>query len=492
MRAVIKINLLIALFILLFFTGCEKEVSVNPDDAPPDAGMIIISSNPLRAAIYLNGVITGKYTPDTIKCLPAESYKITFKIDNYNDTSVTVHLKENSKEEIFVDINGNPAMRGGLWCRTIPAEADIYINDSLISNKTPYQVKNLLPGKYEVKFRKYNHWDDSILVTVKSDDYVQINRKLIDSSLWVTYKYTNSGLPSNYVNYIYEDHKNTIWIGTFDSGLVKLRNNKWTVYNTVNSGLPNNNVYRIAVDHSDNVWIGTYDAGLVKFDGNNFTIYNIYNSIIGDNQIRAVEVDNTGRIWIGTGAAGVIVIDGEHWTKFDISNSGLPGNMIRSIAFDGIGNTWIGTYATGVARFDGTNWKSYTVANSRFPSDNVDCLYAEGDKIWFGSAPYQLPQNGPNSKLGGISYYNGSVWISYKNKPDAYVTDVCSNVSNDIWVGTNKFGLWRYTKPFSFKIQYTPTSSQLSSLSISDIMIDHNNHKWIATNGGGLVKFKGE
>jgi len=490
MRLYSRLFLILLSLLLINFIACEKEVSVNPDDPPPDSGVIVVNSNPQNAAIYLNGKITGKFTPDTIKCLPADNYKITLKIENYRDTAVTFQLDERARKELFIDINNNPAMMGGILCRTTPAEADIYINDSLITGKTPFLVKDLLPGKYKVKFSKYEYWDDSVYVTVRSSDNTLINRKLTDSTSWVCYKLTNSGLPTNYINCVYEDKNYVIWIGTFDKGLVKFHDNKWTNYNTGNSGITNDNITRIAVDNKNNVWLGTYDAGLIKFDGTTFTKYNIFNSPLPGDQIRAIEIDKAGKIWVGTVGGGVLIIDGENWTKLDTANSELPSNRIRSFAFDGNGNTWIGTYDNGIAKYNGNYWKVYTLKDSRFPSNNVDCIYTQGDQVWFGSAPYNVPE-GTASNNGGISYYNGSVWISYKNKPDAGITDVCSNSVNDLWIGTAKSGLWRFQKPFTAVIQYTTSSSPLPSMAIADIMIDHNNFKWIATSGGGLAKYKG-
>lgn len=491
MKVLIKYIFIFTFSGFVFLSGCEKEVSVNPDDQMPDAGMIVVNSNPDRAAIYLNDKITGFFTPDTLKCLAEGNYKVTLKIENYRDTSITVALARDKKEDLYFDIYNNPAMRGGIMCRTSPAEADIYLNDSLLSSRTPFLINNLLPGKYSVKFKKYNYWDDSVQVIVKSRDNVQVNRKMADSSEWVCYKMTNSGLPTNYINYVYEDKNYNIWICTYDGGLVKYSNNKWTVYNKANSGIGNDNINRIAVDNNGIVWIGTSEAGLVKFDGSSFTKYNYYNSILTDNQINAIEVDRLGRVWIGTGAGGLIIIDGESWTKYDSSNSDLPSNRLRSIAFDELGIAWIGTYDAGIAKFDGTNWDVYSLKNSRFPSNNVDCIYTQTNQIWFGSAPYNIPE-GTSSPNGGTSYFNGSVWISYKNKPDAGITDVCSTPSNDLWIGTKKFGLWKYSKPFTFKIQFTTASSLLPNMWVTDVMIDHNNYKWIATSGGGLAKYKGE
>ena len=44
-------------------------------------------------------------------------------------------------------------------------------------------------------------------------------------------------------------------------------NQYWTTCDTSNSGLLDHSISCIAIEDSNNIWIGSWDSGLVKFDG---------------------------------------------------------------------------------------------------------------------------------------------------------------------------------------------------------------------------------
>ena len=76
---------------------------------------------------------------------------------------------------------------------------------------------------------------------------------------------TAEGLPSDYVNQIYEDSKGFLWIAT-DKGACRYDGREFRLFNKDN-GLPDNFVICFAEDSLGQVWIGTYEGGICKFDG---------------------------------------------------------------------------------------------------------------------------------------------------------------------------------------------------------------------------------
>ena len=72
-------------------------------------------------------------------------------------------------------------------------------------------------------------------------------------------------MPSNGIHSIAFDGSGNKWIGTY-GGLAKFDSTNWVVYNTSNSGLPNNSIRSIAIDGSGNKWIGTVNGGLAVYN----------------------------------------------------------------------------------------------------------------------------------------------------------------------------------------------------------------------------------
>ena len=80
---------------------------------------------------------------------------------------------------------------------------------------------------------------------------------------------TAEGLPSDYVNCVFEDSKGYLWIGT-DKGACRYDGREFQYFNSDN-GLLSNFVSCFAEDALGNIWIGTINSGVCKYDGKNLT-----------------------------------------------------------------------------------------------------------------------------------------------------------------------------------------------------------------------------
>ncbi len=156
-----------------------------------------------------------------------------------------------------------------------------------------------------------------------------------------------------YINSILEDHRGTLWVATFGSGLSCL--------------LPDGIVRRF---HADT-------------DG------------FGDNKITALLEDRDGRIWMGLRSddeGGVCLLDAEASEKpvrkCYRTKDGLPANRIRDMLETSDGGVWLAT-SRGLCRWQGTGGesvcKTYTAKN-----DLCDEVFAiaenrEGN-LWTGSS----------------------------------------------------------------------------------------------------------
>ncbi len=117
-------------------------------------GFIYVDSNPAGAAIYQNGKNTGRFTPDSLRYLPSDSYTVTLKLKYYRDTSFSVQLSDPDLKEYMINYLSNPLMLGSINFTSDPPGAKIFINDSSIQAITPIVQKNVKPGSYIISMKK--------------------------------------------------------------------------------------------------------------------------------------------------------------------------------------------------------------------------------------------------------------------------------------------------------------------------------------------------
>ena len=107
-------------------------------------------------------------------------------------------------------------------------------------------------------------------------------------------------LPSDNILSIYITPEGVQWFGT-DAGIARhsgyntLEN--WTVY-TMQDGLVDNYVQAIYGDGKDNLWIGT-KGGISVFNGSSWISYTTEDGL-SSNQVLAIAIDQDGVVWIGT------------------------------------------------------------------------------------------------------------------------------------------------------------------------------------------------
>ncbi|MCX6152237.1 MAG: PEGA domain-containing protein [Ignavibacteriales bacterium] len=472
----IRITILILVLYLVFTAGfCNKEITVSPPEGAIHTGFVYIESNPNLAKIYLNGRNTGKVTPDSLRWLEAGKQTVTLRLTGWKDSTLQLNIIESERLNLFFDFTKNLAMCGYIDCKTHPNEADIFLNDSALGQKTPYQINNLFPGEYRVKFKKDRYLDDSIDVTVQSQAITSIYKVLVDTTVWVNFKTSNSGLPSSYILSIAVDKNNLKWIGTDGGGLAVFDEKDWIIYATDNSPIPDNRINVLYIDDEDNIWIGTTSAGLVKFYNNNWTIYDKNNSGLPADMITAIIKDKNGNLWVGTYDKGVAVFNGDIWKAYDIDNSDLPSNYISSIAIIDT-NIWIGT-REGLVNFK-PGGKSIFYNSSNSPIENTITALGVGilNELYIGAAVIAILINGEFKLLDNIFSSN--------------ITTISVDKFNHVWIGSSGNGFGLLFNNMGFKGVFNKYNSPINADGVNAIAIDKNMYKWIGTYGGGLVKFK--
>ncbi|MBV8903457.1 MAG: hypothetical protein JOZ22_07455, partial [Acidobacteriia bacterium] len=112
---------------------------------------------------------------------------------------------------------------------------------------------------------------------------------------------SRDGLADNRVWYILEDHRSDLWFGS-DTGLTRLHNGTFSVIRT-ESGADTDplvgSVTYIYEDRAHVLWIGTYGSGLKRLKDGRLTTYKKSNGLFDDSAWNILE-DKHGRFWMSS------------------------------------------------------------------------------------------------------------------------------------------------------------------------------------------------
>jgi len=186
--------------------------------------------------------------------------------------------------------------------------------------------------------------------------------KLKDDGRYSVTTYTGKmGLGSDTVRCVVADKNGTVWLGTYDSGMVRYRDGKFTNYTTGN-GLCNNNVKSLCLDGNGTLWIGT-ENGLNSFKDGKFIDYSHLLGRSGDNIC-------------------VIYEDKEYEERINKSRDSRDGGA--HIEAPGRVVLWLGTHENGLLRYEDGHFTRYTTKQGFYSGGVFQVLEDDAGHLWFG------------------------------------------------------------------------------------------------------------
>ncbi|MDP3580741.1 MAG: two-component regulator propeller domain-containing protein, partial [Ignavibacteria bacterium] len=389
--------------------------------------------------------------------------------------------------------------------------------------------KNILwVGAWGFGLCKYDPIQESFIRVDKTNnnDFVQCIEEDSDGNIW--YGTTLNGLkkynpktnsitvynssspagkkiPATNVTSIHFENRNTLWIATWGSGLIKfnLTNGRFEQFKKDNGKncIADNLVWWISNAKGNLLYIST-DSGLDLFDtGNNSFTH--HPGISKENQqalttsVRQALTDHTGKLWIGTyNYQGMYVVSnhatyGSSFVRLlneDDDPYSLICQRIRWLYEDKQKNIWIGT-EDGLNKLPKTkDFEQFKYMPSREYSLGgrvVSSIYEGRNNIlWVGFGGNGFDKI--NLKTNQITHFkSGSPGSNTLN-----VSDVISLIEDSegiIWIGTNSGGLNRYNpKTNSFKSYMTNSANPHSIKSnwVQQILETSDGQLLVGTNDG--------
>ncbi len=447
-----------------------EDITNEEGEAPPSVGNIIQDK---QGFIWL-GTANGLYRYDAY----------TFDLFQYNPEDTT-SLSNNDVQCIMEDNEGR------IWVGTIYG----------------LSVLNKQTGDFERFF--HDPEDHNSLWQNSINDIIQ--RK--NGEIWIT---TSKGL-----NVYDVQHKQLARVD-IDEAIEKIKKNHWEKDKNIS-------FLTICEDHKENLWFGTYNHGIIKFntekkelkqfyihqkkyinrvpviveDQNNMlhigAFYNhhflfdpvtekIIDTINSSLRIRSVMIDDSGNIWTG-GVNELIIYSGKDYSTlayYKAEDDGKTilekGSLIDVIFQDKNKNIWIST-RRGIRVYfiykNNFNKYFHEINNPKFRDYGKELFVDRQQNFWFGTFGDGLMLFDKTLQLQKRFFGNSSRM--------SFIWSITQDENDNIWVGTNN-GIKVYD-PFQKQFVRTIRNNEsnndiLSHNLVYEILHDSKGNKWIATEEG--------
>jgi sugar lactone lactonase YvrE len=273
---------------------------------------------------------------------------------------------------------------------------------------------------------------------------------------------------------------------------------------------------RIGINPSNEneVYIGSFDSGLLKIENEIPSIlYNRTNSIIqaisntNDQWINGLVFDKSGNLWMSNSqvenAIKVLKTDGT-WqsfsTKFIVGN---PSNTTYGrMSIDKNGTKWTATNNNGLIGFNekGNIFKKITAGadTGNLPIEDARVASLDNNnQLWIGTSKGLRVLSNVNSFLTEDKLTTRPIIILEDNLAqelmyEQFITDIVVDGANNKWIGTVDAGIFLVSpNGQETKYHFTINNSPLPSNTINDIEINSKTGEVFIATSKGMVSFKG-
>jgi ligand-binding sensor domain-containing protein len=265
-----------------------------------------------------------------------------------------------------------------------------------------------------------------------------------------------------------------LWLGTRDSGLLRVEAGRVT---PLTKGLPDRKINALLPRRvGPELWIGT-DVGLAIWDGSVITRSSVSSSFDGL-QILTMLEDRDANVWIGTASNGLFRVD-PSGRVVRAHHEDHPRETVSALFEDRDGTIWIGTN-TGLERMRDAAFTTYSTTEG-LPTERIAAVYADGTSTtWFA------PLDGGLYRLrhGGVEAIPGA----------GLATDVVYSLTGDanaVWVGRQRGGLTRIPLTGKGALRRFTQADGLAQNSVYSVFRSRDGAIWAGTLSGGVSRFDG-
>jgi signal transduction histidine kinase len=258
--------------------------------------------------------------------------------------------------------------------------------------------------------------DGSMLVAPLGDGVMQMHGGR------ASVRVPQSDMPSSFVVAMTETLDGAMWIGTRDTGVLRVRAGTVT---SLHDELPDGKVNALVTDGGNGVWIAT-DRGVARWTGTAIVPQPL--PVASDVAALALTRDRDGSVWVALGAAGVARIAPTGLPSLLAWDSARAGEA--SVVFeDREGTLWIGT-SRGLHCLRESTFATLT-ATQGLPPDGAGPIAVDGaGRVWMGPP------------TGGLAWYaDGALHVVGDAGLDRDVVYSIAPDTDGVWVARQRGGL---------------------------------------------------
>jgi ligand-binding sensor domain-containing protein len=280
------------------------------------------------------------------------------------------------------------------------------------------------------------------------------------------------GLPQNAIRALLHSAAGPIWIAT-DEGLARYDGATFTpVGRREDPGLTSDITTALEETEDGTLWVGTYDGGLVRRRAGRFEPVAIPGARAGL-RVTGLSRDGAGGLWVAS-ASGAFHLSKERWQAYTMAE-GLPDDRVSSVAVDVDGTAWIGT-RRGLARVVGGRLLPGPEELRGAASNRLEPDPAGG--IWVGTVDRGVAHVGAEGvRLVGAA----------QGLPSATVTALAVDRQGALWIGTQAAGLARLR---GGRVERFGARDGLAGDWVSALLEDREGSMWVGTQDAGLVRLR--
>ena len=374
----------------------------------------------------------------------------------------------------------------------------VLTDEIYIYNEQMNLVKTITNPEVKFPFNCIIEDDDKYWISTIGSGLFWYDKK--NKSLIRSFK---NGTYEDYINIIYKDRENNIWIGCSNS--LKLFNRYkdtfYYYYHVENSkySLMTSGVTSFLQDNEGNYWVLTAKGGLnVSLVKKKFSILNPdteNKTKLTKRIISAIMVDDDNKLWAGSFNAGIDLIDFSedtliHFENIPSDTKSMGEGSVLTLFEDSKKNIWVSSFRGGLQQYNKkdksfTSYKHDLKNPKSIAGEDIRAITEDKEgNLW-------LATNGK-----GLDKYNPetNMFYHYRQDPDnnktRLVNDwlyaVLCDSEEFIWIGSS-FGLSRLNKDrktFTNFFHDPADSNSLSNNFINYLFEDSKKNLWIGTNEG--------
>jgi signal transduction histidine kinase/DNA-binding response OmpR family regulator/ligand-binding sensor domain-containing protein len=241
------------------------------------------------------------------------------------------------------------------------------------------------------------------------------------------------------------------------------------------------------------LWIGSENNGPSVYDMRK-NIWIDLHDLTPPVPIRSIKKDSQGSILIGLDGAGVFMINPDNfkindiWKKSEDISDGLCDNSVLDIYCDGEGRIWISTWSAGITILDLQKPQLKFIAHqlnneNSIRSNQVNSIFEDSDgDLWFGT----------NSGVSRLIKRTGK-WdhlLNFKNSQEIStfkILSICEDNHKRIWIGGYANGVHCFDKKSNSIKDYT---AKIGINYIYSVFYDGQNSMWFGGMEGKLTRME--